>query len=208
MAGDIAKLYEEKIGFMNQMLPEYGMGGDALRNYLRSRGSSLNPLDRNFDSQVIAERFRMDKSNASQATEPEARDTSELEKERQKLLDDSIQRGADRMTAMYANLGWGAPPPQYGELSTGEQLFPEGQREVPPAWAGLLSNPAVAQAVGQGGIPAAQPSLEEIVNARAEEIRTAAKGGLIKRYDLGGLVNNMLLQASRSRDNIPSNTVG
>ena len=109
---------------------------------------------------------------------------------------------------MYANLGWGAPPPQYGELSTGEQLFPEGQREVPPAWAGLLSNPAVAQAVGQGGIPAAQPSLEEIVDARAEEIRTAAKGGLIKRYDLGGLVNNMLLQASRSRDNIPSNTVG
>ena len=38
------QLYAEKIGFMNQMLPEYGMGGDALRNYFRSRGSNLNPL--------------------------------------------------------------------------------------------------------------------------------------------------------------------
>lgn len=207
-AGGLGHLYARNVRFMNEILPEYGFGGDALHRYAQSRSSRLNPLSPDFAMEVVAERARLDRSKAEAAPEPEARDTSELEAKRQKDLDDTIRRGEERMAAMYANLGWGAPPPQYGELSTGEQLFPEGQREVPSVWAGLLSNPAVAQAVGQGGIPAAQPSLEDVVNVRAEEIRTAAKGGLIKRYDLGGLVNAMLLQASRSRDNIPSNTIG
>ena len=213
MAGGLEQLYAKNIGFMNQMLPEYGVGGDALRKYGRDRGSHLNPLSKDFRFEVMAERNRMDRQAPAPAAPAERSGPSveQLEETRQKLLDDSIQRGADRMAAMYANLGWGAPPPQYGELSTGEQLFPATPgtpQEVSPAYASLLGIPAVAQAVGQGGAPAApQPSLEEQVRTQAEEIRTAAKGGLIRKYDLGGLVNNMLLQASRTQKNIPSNAV-
>ena len=202
------------ISLMNQILPEYGSGADALRKYHQSRGHSLgNPADPGFAGKLMAERARIDRQAPAPAAPAERSGPSkeELEKERQELLDASIQRGAERMSAMYANLGWGAPPPQYGELSTGEQLFPATPgtpQQVSPAYAGLLGIPAVAQAVGQGGAPAApQPSLEEQVRVQAEEIRTAAKGGLIRKYDLGGLVDNMLLQASRTQKNIPSNAV-
>jgi len=208
MPAGLAQLQAKNIRLMNEILPEYGTGSDALRNYSQSRGSYLNPLDSDFGLELMAERSRIDRSKAADAASPEERDTSELEAERQKLLDDSLQRGADRMTAMYANLGYGAPPPQFGELSTGEQLFAQtGQAAPPPAYANLLANPAIAQALQQGGIQAAPTSLEEIVKAKTEEIRGAAEGGLIKRYDLGGLVNNMLLQASRTRQNIPNNAV-
>jgi hypothetical protein len=71
-----------------------------------------------------------------------------------------------------------------------------------------------------GAVPAQQlapqQNLQARVNQQAQEIRAqqpqaepvqAAQGGLINRYDLGGIVNNMMLQASRSRDNIPSNAI-
>ena len=57
------------------------------------------------------------------------------------------------------------------------------------------------------------PGLLERVTGIAQQLRppeptqTAAEGGLVGRYDLGGLVNSMLLQASRSTDNIPTNMV-
>ena len=148
---------------------------------------------------------------AAVVEEPEERDTSELEAEIAALTAGAQQRGADRMAAMYANLGWGTPPPQFGSATEdGEQFFTEQiTANQMPAYAGLLNDPSVIQALGSSNqaAPTNRPDLRQQVQQRAEEIRTASQGGMINRYDLGGLVNNMLLQAGRSRDNIPSNAV-
>jgi len=153
--------------------------------------------------------------------------TEEEIAERQAKLDQRILAGRDRYLAALQSLGYGPPQALYGETSTGEQLFPEGRTgEQIPAWSGLFGSPAgesirVALGSDQPAQPAqpGQPSagLLERVAAIAEGLRpqepteppaqTAAHGGLIGRYDLGGLVNAMMLQASRSRDNIPSNMV-
>ena len=143
--------------------------------------------------------------------EPEERDTSELEAEIKALTEGAQQRGADRMAAMYALLGWGTPPPQFGSATEGgDQFFTEQvTANQIPAYAALLNDPSVIQALGSSNqaAPTNRPDLRQLVQQRAEEIRTASKGGMINRYDLGGLVNNMLLQAARTRDNIPSNAV-
>ena len=143
--------------------------------------------------------------------EPEERDTSELEAEIKALTEGAQQRGADRMAAMYALLGWGTPPPQFGSATEGgDQFFTEQvTADQVPAYAALLNDPSVIQALGSSNqaAPTNRPDLRTVVQERAEQIRTAAKGGMINRYDLGGLVNNMLLQAGRTRDNIPSNAV-
>jgi hypothetical protein len=144
--------------------------------------------------------------------EPEVRDTSELEAEIKALTEGAQQRGADRMAAMYANLGWGTPPPQFGSATEGGDQFFTKQvtADQIPAYARLLNDPTIIQALGGGSsapVPTARPDLRAVVQERAEEIRGNAKGGMINRYDLGGLVNNMLLQAGRTRDNIPTNAV-
>ena len=160
--------------------------------------------------------------------EPYSNEPTEEEiAERQAKLDQRILAGRDRYLAALQSLGYGPPQALYGETSTGEQLFPEGRTgEQIPAWSGLFGSPAgesirVALGSDQPAQPAqpGQPSagLLERVAAIAEGLRpqepteppaqTAAHGGLIGRYDLGGLVNAMMLQASRSRDNIPSNMV-
>ena len=148
---------------------------------------------------------------AAVVEEPEERDTSELEAEIAALTAGAQQRGADRMAAMYANLGWGTPPPQFGSATEdGEQFFTEQiTANQMPAYAALLNDPSVIQALGSSNqaAPTNRPDLRQQVQQRAEEIRTASQGGMINRYDLGGLVNNMLLQAGRSTDNIPSNAV-
>ena len=143
--------------------------------------------------------------------EPEERDTSELQAEIAALTAGDQQRAADRMAAMYANLGWGPPPPQFGSATEGgDQFFTEQvTANQMPAYAALLNDPSVIQALGSSNqaAPTNRPDLRQQVQQRAEEIRTASQGGMINRYDLGGLVNNMLLQAGRSTDNIPSNAV-
>ena len=162
------------------------------------------------------------RQQAAPESEPEERDTSALQAEIAALTAGAQQRGADRMAAMYANLGWGTPPPQFGSATEGgDQFFTEQVTpDQIPAYQGLLPasvNPrsfeatqAVMQALGGGSsapVPTNRPDLRTVVQERAEEIRGNAKGGMINRYDLGGLVNNMLLQAGRTRDNIPSNAV-
>jgi len=165
---------------------------------------------------------------AVEEEEPYSNEPTEEEiAERQAKLDARILAGRDRYLAALQSLGYGPPQALYGETSTGEQLFPEGRTgEQIPAWSGLFGSPAgesirVALGSDQPAQPAqpGQPSagLLERVAAIAEGLRpqepteppaqTAAHGGLIGRYDLGGLVNAMMLQASRSRDNIPSNMV-
>ena len=116
------------------------------------------------------------------------------------------------MAAMYANLGWGTPPPQFGSATEGGDQFFTKQvtADQIPVYARLLNDPTIIQALGGGSsapAPTARPDLRAIIQERAEEIRGNAKGGMINRYDLGGLVNNMLLQAGRTRDNIPTNAV-
>ena len=151
------------------------------------------------------------RQQAAPESEPEERDTSALQAEIAALTAGAQQRGADRMAAMYANLGWGTPPPQFGSATEGgDQFFTEQvTADQVPAYAALLNDPSVIQALGSSNqaAPTNRPDLRTVVQERAEQIRTAAKGGMINRYDLGGLVNNMLLQAGRSRDNIPSNAV-
>jgi len=150
--------------------------------------------------------------------------TEEEIAERQEKLDQRILAGRDRYLAALASLGYGPPQALYGETSTGEQLFPEGRTgEQIPAWSGLFGSPAgesIRVALGSDQ-PAQteQPSIGLLARVAAEANKfrpqeptesppqTAAHGGLIGRYDLGGLVNSMMLQASRSRDNIPSNMV-
>jgi len=207
---DIAQRAAGDMAFFQQMLPEY----TSVQHLNQSKGGSYAQAGQpGFRGAIMAERMRMDKEARTPEPEPVERDLSEDIAERQKDLDDTLTRGAERQTAMYANLGYGAPPSQYGQLSTGEQLFPQNASpQGVPAYANLLGNPAIAQALQQSGLQAvsatqAPQSLQNQVNTRAQEIRTAAQGGLIKRYDLGGLVNTMLLQASRSRDSIPSNAV-
>jgi hypothetical protein len=120
---------------------------------------------------------------------------------------------------MYAALGYGPVGPRYGETSSGEEFFP-GSTSVPiseiPAWRGLAAGPAgpsIEAGLNTNVTGQTPVNLLERVAAIADQIgldqgtRTAAHGGLVGRYDLGGLVDSMMLQASRSRENIPSNMV-
>tara|TARA_R100000306_G_C4367759_1_gene138476 strand:- start:1026 stop:1775 length:750 start_codon:yes stop_codon:yes gene_type:complete len=194
------------------------------RHLNQSRGYNVlgHFTDPNFSDNLFAERFRLDASRQDEPVEDVASVSTEDEiAERQARLDERIQAGADRYKAAQIPLGYGPVGPRYGQTSDGTQLFP-GSTPTPiseiPAWAGLRSGPA-KQAIGVG-LEQTQPdtgstpvSLLERVTGIAEQIRpseqtqTAAQGGLVGRYDLGGLVNSMLLQASRSTDNIPTNMV-
>lgn len=206
---DAAAKAAADIAFFQQMLPEY----TSVRHLNQSKGSNYAQAGQpGFQGAIMAERMRMDKE--AQTPEPAAveRDTSELADEIAGLTAGAQQRGADRMGAMYANLGWGTPPPQFGSATEGgEQFFTEQvTANQMPAYARLRNDPTIIQALGGGSsapVPTARPDLQRQVQQRAQEIRTASQGGAINRYDLGGLVNNMLLQAGRSRDNIPSNAV-
>ena len=143
--------------------------------------------------------------------------------ERKANLDATYDRSKQRLAAMYANLGF-TPPAMYGENTDGNPLFTGSTNISDQAgWAGYQGNQSpTGQIVNQalGAVPAQQlapqQNLQARVNQQAQEIRAqqpqaepvqAAQGGLINRYDLGGIVNNMMLQASRSRDNIPSNAI-
>ena len=143
--------------------------------------------------------------------------------ERKANLDATYDRSKQRLDAMYANLGF-TPPAMYGENTDGNPLF-TGSTNISDqqGWAGYQGNQSpTGQIVNQalGAVPAQQlapqQNLQARVNQQAQEIRAqqpqaepvqAAQGGLINRYDLGGIVNSMMLQASRSRDNIPSNAI-
>ena len=143
--------------------------------------------------------------------------------ERKANLDATYDRSKQRLAAMYANLGF-TPPAMYGENTDGNPLF-TGSTNISDqqGWAGYQGNQSpTGQIVNQalGAVPAQQlapqQNLQARVNQQAQEIRAqqpqaepvqAAQGGLINRYDLGGIVNSMMLQASRSRDNIPSNAI-
>jgi len=202
----------------NQRLFESVLGNDYddIRHLNQSRGYNVlgglgNP---NFSDAVFEERFRLDASRQDEEAPTEERDTSELEAEIAALTAGAQQRGADRMAAMYANLGWGTPPPQFGSATEGgDQFFTEQvTADQVPAYANIRTHPAVYQALGAPPgttvpIPTQRKNLRQVVQERAGEIRGNAKGGMINRYDLGGLVNNMLLQAGRTRDNIPTNAV-
>ena len=135
---------------------------------------------------------------------------------------------------MYSSLGF-ATPAMYGEDTEGNPLF-TGSTNISDqsGWAQYQGNQSpVGQIVNQAlgavpptaqqqlaGIPASlgpQQSLTDRVFQQAQDLRAqspqgapvqqAAQGGAINRYDLGGLVNSMILQASRTRNNIPSNAV-
>ena len=160
------------------------------------------------------------------APEPEPEPEFDVEAylaERKANLDATYDRSKQRLAAMYANLGF-TPPAMYGENTDGNPLF-TGSTNISDqqGWAGYQGNQSpTGQIVNQalGAVPAQQlapqQNLQARVNQQAQEIRAqqpqaepvqAAQGGLINRYDLGGIVNNMMLQASRSRDNIPSNAI-
>jgi hypothetical protein len=143
--------------------------------------------------------------------------TEEEIAERQAKLDARILAGRDRYLAALQSLGYGPPQALYGETSTGEQLFPTGRTiDEIPAWRGLAagpSGPSIEAGLNTNVTGQTPVNLLERVAAIADQIgldqgtRTAAHGGLVGRYDLGGLVDSMMLQASRSRENIPSNMV-
>ena len=137
--------------------------------------------------------------------------------ERQAKLDAAIQRGADRLRAIHASLGYGPVGPRYGETSDGTKLFP-GSTPVAidqiPAWRGLLGSPAgpaiqvgLEQTQPTGGTPQGLLERVQLIANSLRPVEEAATGGEVRNYDLGGLVNSMLLQAARSRDNIPTNMV-
>jgi len=159
---------------------------------------------------------------AVEEEEPYSNEPTEEEiAERQAKLDARILAGRDRYLAALQSLGYGPPQALYGETSTGEQLFPTGRTiDEIPAWRGLAAGPAgpsIEAGLNTNVTGQTPVGLLERVAAIAEGLRpqepteppaqTAAHGGLIGRYDLGGLVNAMMLQPSRSRDNIPSNMV-
>ena len=154
--------------------------------------------------------------------------------ERKALLDATYDRSKRRLDAMYSSLGF-ATPAMYGEDTEGNPLF-TGSPNISDqsGWAQYQGNQSpVGQIVNQAlgavpptaqqqlaGIPASlgpQQSLTDRVFQQAQDLRAqspqgapvqqAAQGGAINRYDLGGLVNSMMLQASRTRNNIPSNAV-
>ena len=154
--------------------------------------------------------------------------------ERKALLDATYDRSKRRLDAMYSSLGF-ATPAMYGEDTEGNPLF-TGSTNISDqsGWAQYQGNQSpVGQIVNQAlgavpptaqqqlaGIPASlgpQQSLTDRVFQQAQDLRAqspqgapvqqAAQGGAINRYDLGGLVNSMMLQASRTRNNIPSNAV-
>jgi len=155
--------------------------------------------------------------------EPYSNEPTEEEiAERQAKLDATIRRSGKRYRQALASLGYGPPQALYGETSTGEQLFPTGRTiDEIPAWRGLAAGPAgpsIEAGLNTNVTGQTPVNLLERVAAIAEKIRTpeaqfpptvqpAAHGGLVGRYDLGGLVDSMMLQASRSRENIPSNMV-
>lgn len=144
--------------------------------------------------------------------------TEEEIAERAAKLNARLRAGAERLQSMYAALGYGPVGPRYGETSSGEEFFP-GSTPVPiseiPAWRGLAAGPAGPSIeAGLNTSVTGQPPTDLLgrVAAIADEIALgqgtrAAHGGLVGRYDLGGLVDSMMLQASRSRENIPSNMV-
>lgn len=154
--------------------------------------------------------------------------------ERKALLDETYNRSKRRLDAIYASLGF-ATPAMYGEDTEGNPLF-TGSPNISDqsGWAGYQGNQSpVGQIVNQAlgavpptaqqqlaGIPSSlgqQQSLTDRISQQAQDLRAqspqgapvqqAAQGGVINRYDLGGLVNSMMLQASRTRNNIPSNAV-
>ena len=141
--------------------------------------------------------------------------TEEEIAERQAKLDARILAGRDRYLAALQSLGYGPPQALYGETSTGEQLFPTGRTiDEIPAWRGLAagpSGPSIEAGLNTNVTGQTPVNLLERVAAIADQIGldqgTRAHGGLVGRYDLGGLVDSMMLQASRSRENIPSNMV-
>ena len=137
--------------------------------------------------------------------------------ERAAKLDARLQAGAERLKSMYASLGYGPVGPRYGETSDGTQLFP-GSTPVAidqiPAWRGLLGSPAgpaiqvgLEQTQPTGGTPQGLLERVQLIANSLRPVEEAATGGEVRNYDLGGLVNSMLLQAARSRDNIPTNMV-
>ena len=216
---------KSNLALFNQVLGDtYGQGDDGIRKLNRSRGYNvLGGLgSQSFSDALFAERFRLDASRQDEPVEEDSNEPTEDEiRERAARLDERILAGANRYKSANQALGYGPIGPQYGQTSDGTQLFP-GSTPTPiseiPAWAGLRSGPAgPAIQIGleqtqpdAGSIPA---GLLERVTGIAQQIRppepteTAAQGGLVGRYDLGGLVNSMMLQASRSTANIPTNMV-
>ena len=218
---DIAQRAAADMAFFQQMLPEY----TSVQHLNQSKGGSYAQAGQpGFQGAIMAERSRMDKQAQTPEPEPEPEfDVEAYSAERKALLDETYDRSKQRLAAMYANLGF-TPPAMYGEDTDGNPLF-TGSTNISDqqGWAGYQGNQSpTGQIVNQalGAFPAQQlapqQNLQARVNQQAQEIRAqqpqaepvqAAQGGLINRYDLGGIVNSMMLQASRSRDNIPSNAI-
>jgi hypothetical protein len=220
------------MAFFQQMLPEY----TSVQHLNQSKGSNYAQAGQpGFQGAIMAERMRMDKVAQTPEPEPEPEfDVEAYSAERKALLDATYDRSKRRLDAMYSSLGF-ATPAMYGEDTEGNPLF-TGSTNISDqsGWAQYQGNQSpVGQIVNQAlgavpptaqqqlaGIPASlgpQQSLTDRVFQQAQDLRAqspqgapvqqAAQGGAINRYDLGGLVNSMMLQASRTRNNIPSNAV-
>ncbi len=201
------------ISLMNQILPEYGSGADALRKYHQSRGHSLgNPADPGFAGKLMAERARIDRQAPAPAAPAER--SAQVKKNWKKNVKNFLMllsKGVLIECLRCMPIWVGALHLHNTVNFPQENNFSSNTRNSSTSFSCICwfirYSCCSASCRSRRRTSAPQPSLEEQVRVQAEEIRTAAKGGLIRKYDLGGLVDNMLLQASRTQKNIPSNAV-